>query len=103
MEMPKPPTGFQQRYGRSKLTEQMGGEPAFWGPLQRMLFGDNLPLYGLHPDIVKLLMQGQMGQSQEISDTVPRGPGQQSAIPPSAPPVFPQSLLAMLGLGGSNS
>jgi hypothetical protein len=70
--MPNPPTGFQQRYGRSKLTEQMGGEPGFWGPLQRLLFGDNLPLYGMPADQARLIMQGQMGQSQEISDVVPR-------------------------------
>jgi hypothetical protein len=70
--MPNPPTSFQRRYGQSKLRTVTGGEPAFWGPLQRMMFGDNLPLYGLPPDVVKLLMHGQMGQTQEIADEFQR-------------------------------
>ncbi len=69
--MPREPSGFERRVGKSKLTEQMGGEPAFFGPLQRMLFG--YPLYGHHPDVTKLWLQGHMGQTQEVSDAVPRG------------------------------
>jgi hypothetical protein len=49
--MPDDPTNFMRRYGNIKLREEMGGDPAFWGSLNRWLYG--IPLRGKSADQVR--------------------------------------------------
>lgn len=61
-----------RRQGMANLREAMGGQPAFWGPLQQMLFGQKFGLRGLPPAVVQQNMADQMGSALGISDAVPR-------------------------------
>ncbi len=66
------PTPLERRYGEVKLREAMGGEPAFFGPINRGLYG--VPLRpDMTPEQVQELMHQQMGKAQAISNAVPRG------------------------------
>jgi hypothetical protein len=56
--MPADPTSFMRRYGNIKLRGELGGEPAFWGPLNRWLWG--IPLHGKSADQVRAQQQQQM-------------------------------------------
>ena len=65
------PSEFDRRYGLTKLREQMGGDPPFWGPLNRMLYGIPLnPTYT--PEQIQQMIQQQQNESLGISDAVPR-------------------------------
>ena len=67
-----PGTRLARRHGQVRLREEMGGEPAFFGPLQRALFGDKLPLYGRPASEVERSRRQQMQESEDISEAVPR-------------------------------
>jgi hypothetical protein len=63
--MPEDRTNFMRRYGNIKLREEMGGDPAFWGSLNRWLYG--IPLRGKSSDQVRAQQQQQMQEAMDIA------------------------------------